>query len=88
MTIIEEETNQSNVRTIDANEVLKGKMPLDELPEPYVTIVDSTRLDKLSKVINILSIKKGYRVVSLSISYASMGYVIMEKKKENNNKEK
>jgi hypothetical protein len=84
MTKILEEANQSNTSTICANDILKGKIPLDELPEPYVIIEDNTRFDSLTKVVNILAIKKGYWVVSsFSISQTFQGYVIMEKKSNN-----
>ena len=93
MTVIEEEINQSHTNTITADDILKGKILIDQLPEPYLIVKDSqpgmdaAKLDKLSKVINILAIKGGYRVVSFALAYAHTGYVIMEKK-DNNNKEK
>jgi hypothetical protein len=38
---IEEETNQTKTRTIDAGDLLDGKIPLDNLPEPYHIVMDA-----------------------------------------------
>ena len=86
---LEEETNQSYTRTIDANEILKGKIPLDDphLPEPYLILMDDKPLDKLSKAINIIARKTDYRIAFFSTAIG-FGYVIMEQKKKEKEKEK
>jgi hypothetical protein len=47
--------------------IVEGKFPLDQLPEPYLCLVDDT-INRLVKSINIVATEKGYRVVSLSQS--------------------
>jgi hypothetical protein len=87
MTIIEEETNQSDTNTIHPDIILKGKIPLEnvQLPEPYLIMQDRLPSDKLSKVINILAIKKVYRVVSFSVN-DYFGYVLKEEEKDKEEK--
>ena len=81
---LEEETNQTHTKTIQAKEFIKGKIPLDYLPQPYVIISDSGEFENLSKTINILAIKQNYRIVSFAATDVddgiNYGYVIMEKK--------
>jgi hypothetical protein len=83
---LEEETNQTRTKTIQAKEFIKGKIPLDNLPQPYVIISDSGDLEfeNLGKTINILAIKQNYRIVSFAATDVddgiNYGYVIMEKK--------
>ena len=81
---LEEETNQTRTKTIQAKEFIKGKIPLDNLPQPYVIISDSGEFENLSKTINILAIKQNYRIVSFAATDVddgiNYGYVIMEKK--------
>ena len=48
---LEEETNQTRTKTIQAKEFIKGKIPLDDLPQPYVLISDSGEFENLSKTI-------------------------------------
>ena len=47
--------------------IVEGKFSFDELPEPYLFLIDD-ELDRLLKAINIVATKKGYRVVSVSAS--------------------
>ncbi|HET6715669.1 MAG TPA: hypothetical protein VFG90_00965 [Nitrososphaeraceae archaeon] len=46
--------------------IVEGKLPLDELPESYLFLIDDT-LNRLLKAINIVATEKGYRVVSHSV---------------------
>jgi hypothetical protein len=59
--------------------IVEGKLPLDQLPEPYLFLVDDT-LNRLVKAINIVA-AKGYRVVSMSESLGSWT-ACMEKKEK------
>ena len=81
---LEEQTNQTRTKAIQAKEFIKGKIPLDDLPQPYVIISDSGEFENLSKTINILAIKQNYRIVSFAATDVddgiNYGYVIMEKK--------
>jgi predicted nucleic acid-binding protein len=54
---------------------------LNELPEPYLILMDRKPLVKLSKVVNIIARKTDYRISFFSAT-DFFGYVIMEKKKE------
>jgi hypothetical protein len=61
--------------------IVEGKLPLDQLPEPYLFLVDDT-LNRLLKAINIVATEKEYRVVSQSVdAWNKLVYVLMEKKK-------
>jgi hypothetical protein len=75
---------------MQAKDLVKGRIPLANLPEPYFILNDSFVFDNLSKAINILAIKTNYRVAFFSIT-GTGGYVIMEKKKmkeeDDNNKD-
>jgi hypothetical protein len=77
---IEEQTHQINTYTIRAKEFVRSKIPLDDviLPEPYLIIRDDHPLDNLAKAVNILTVKRGYRIVSFSTSHFS-GYFVLEK---------
>lgn len=48
--------------------IVRNKKPLDEviLPESYLIIQDDHPLDNLAKAVNVLTVKKGYRIVSFS----------------------
>jgi hypothetical protein len=59
--------------------IVEGKLPLDQLPEPYLCLVDDT-INRLVKAINIVA-AKGYRVVSMSESLGSWT-ACMEKKEK------
>lgn len=78
---VEEQTNQINTYTLDAKDFIRSKTLIDEmiLPEPYLIIMDDKPLDNLAKAINILRIKRGYTIVSFSIT-PFFGFSIMEKK--------
>lgn len=52
--------------------------------KPY-TLLQDTNLDRLNKAINILAVKKGYRVVTVSESYGGIWTACLEKK-DNNSK--
>ncbi len=57
---------------------------LDNLPEPYLFLVMYKEgLYQLTKAINILATKKGYRVVSQSVTPVRYVYVLLEKQKQN-----
>jgi hypothetical protein len=47
--------------------ITEGKFSLDQLPEPYLCLVDDS-INRLVKAINIVATEKGYRVVSMSQS--------------------
>jgi hypothetical protein len=49
--------------------------------KPY-TLLQDTDLDRLNKAINILAVKKEYRVVSVSESFGQIWTACMEKKVE------
>jgi hypothetical protein len=60
--------------------IIEGKASvLDNLPEPYLFLGDD-ELDRLLHAVNIVAVKKGYRVVSQSLN-SSWGnvLVLMEK---------
>jgi len=80
-TTLEEETSQTNTKTLSAKEIAKGRLPLENPPEPYLIISDFSVYDNLGKAINILAIKKKYRVVLFSED-GVYGYFIMEKKQQ------
>ena len=77
--IIEIETDQSRTTTLHPDAILKGKIALEDLPQPYVIIADRLPMEKLSKIINILAKETEYRVAFFSVN-PYFGYVIMEKK--------
>jgi hypothetical protein len=64
-----------------AKDIVRNKVSLDNLPEPYIVVVDTALFENLNKAINILANKKDYKVVSSGGDRHS-GYVIMEKKKK------
>jgi hypothetical protein len=41
---------------IKAKDIVQGKIQLENLPEPYLFVVDGTR-DRLAQVVNILDAK-------------------------------
>ena len=51
---------------------------LDNIYKPYALLQD-TDLDRLNKAINILAVKKGYRVVNVSESYGGIWTACLEK---------
>jgi hypothetical protein len=64
--------------------IIEGKEPsvLDNLPEPYLFLGDD-KLDRLNQAVNIVAVKKGYRVVSQSLN-TSWGNVLVLMEKEKN----
>jgi hypothetical protein len=71
----------SSTTTFQPDDILKGRITLEDLPEPYLIIQDRLPMEKLSKVINILATHTEYRIAFFSVT-PYFGYVIMEKKKE------
>jgi hypothetical protein len=56
---------------------------LDNLPEPYIFLAErGERLGLLTRAINILATKKGYRVVNQSVTPVQYVFVLMEKKQK------
>jgi hypothetical protein len=69
-----EKENQSNTTTLKAKDIVKGKIPLVNLPEPYLFVYsdDGIQNGDLAKAVNILAIKMQYRVVDFSVSGGSV----------------
>ena len=63
--------------------IVEGKASvLDNLQEPYLFLLD-IRLDRLEAAINIVAVKKGYRVVNQSVdAWNKQVYVLMEKQQK------
>jgi hypothetical protein len=51
---------------------------LDKIYKPY-TLLKDTNLDRLNQAINILAMKRGYRVVTVSESFGSHWTACLEK---------
>jgi hypothetical protein len=52
---------------------------MDNLSEPYLFLID-TQLDRLLQAVNIIAIKKGYKVVNHSVdAWNKLVYVLLEK---------
>jgi hypothetical protein len=66
---------------IDTKDIIKGKTPLDNLPQPYLFLEDKN-IEQLTEAINIVAISKGYRVVSHSVMPHGTCNVCMMRKKE------
>ena len=61
-------------------QIIEGKPGvLDNLPEPYLFLVDRGDIYRLTQAVNILATKKGYRVVNQSVTDVHFVYVLMEK---------
>lgn len=64
MTKEKKREEQSNTKLINAVTMVKGEKSLEDLPEPYLLLWDCGSGDNMAKAINILTIKKGYKVAS------------------------
>ena len=74
--------NLDHFRPIVPDDILEGRLSIDDLPEPYLLIRDrAPGLEKLSKIINVLASKTDYRITFFSVN-RFFGYVIMEKKEK------
>jgi hypothetical protein len=51
---------------IDIKDIIKGKIPLDNLPHPFLFLKDKN-IEQLTEAKYIIAIRKGYRVVSHSV---------------------
>jgi hypothetical protein len=51
---------------LNTKDIIKGKIPMDTLPQPYLFLED-TNIDQLTEAMNLIALKKGYRVVSHSV---------------------
>lgn len=64
---------------LNTKDIIKGKIPLDNLPQPYLFLED-TNMEILTEAINILAVRKGYLVVSHSVMPHGTCNVCMKKK--------
>jgi hypothetical protein len=53
-------SSSSNTRALKAEDIVKGKIPLENLPEPYLFVHSGVGIynGELAKALNILAIKK------------------------------
>jgi hypothetical protein len=74
MSRISEKEDQINTTALKAKDVVKGKMPLENLPEPYLLLYSDSGIQnsELAKAINILATRMQYRVVDLAVSGGSV----------------
>jgi hypothetical protein len=81
MTITSED--QSSTRMLKSKDIVNGKISLDNLPEPYVFLFDTgaAEAQNLARAVNILAIKKGYKVVTHAMDALGVAphYVCMVK---------
>jgi hypothetical protein len=64
--------DQSNIKMVKAKDIIQGKIPLANLPQPYVFIYESAgNAENLEKAVNIIATKMGYRVVAHTVNSIS-----------------
>lgn len=75
--------DQSSTRMLKSKDIVNGKISLDSLPEPYVFLFDTgaAEAQNLARAVNILAIKKGYKVVTHAMDALGVAphYVCMVK---------
>lgn len=69
-----EKEDQTKTTALKAKDIAKGKISLENLPEPYLLIYRDSGIQngELAKAINILATKVQYRVVDLAVSGGSV----------------
>jgi hypothetical protein len=73
---------------INTKDIIKGKISLDDLPQPYLFLED-TNMENLTDAINILATRKGYRVVSHSVMpHGTCNVCLIRDKEEGEGEEK
>jgi hypothetical protein len=66
--------------TVDADELVKGNVSIENLAEPYILVVSGrTSMQNLAYAMNLIATKKDYRITAFSVT-EFFGYLIMEKK--------